>query len=139
MFDSSKFESNKIGSVLTLKYTDKDAFKNGTDIPFKTLKEVANYQSSYLKEATELAASEAKKQLEKDKSLEKVTFEFPYTVSANGGININVDRSKTFPGINGGDPVTKSKITVVTKDPVNKVSKARIRELEADLTKTLLS
>ena len=35
MFDKSKLESSKVDGVLTLKYTDEDAYKNATDIVLK--------------------------------------------------------------------------------------------------------
>lgn len=138
MFDKSKFESTEVNGVVNLTYNDENVFKNGTDIPFKTMKEIDDYRAQYLDNATHLAAQQAEEIMKKNGKINKVTVSFPYTTSKRGTVDISVDRSKTFQGMNGSDPVTKSKVTVVVTDPVNKVSKSRIKELETDLTKVLL-
>ena len=137
-FDKSKLKSQKTGDVITLTYEDENAYKNGTDIPFKTLKEVDDYRADYLKAVTAFSAEEAKETLKKDKTASKVIVQFPYTSFKRGEANIIVDRSKTFPGIGDRESVTKSKITVVVKDPLNKVPKSTIHSLEADLTAILV-
>lgn len=139
MFDTKKFESNKIGGVLTLKYKDNNVYKDGTDIPFETLEKVAKYNSEYVSKAAEKASDLGKKYLQDDESLNKVVVKYPYSPDSSGAVEVTVDRSRTFPAINGNDPVTKSKITVAVTEPFKKVVKSKIQELEADLTKTLLS
>lgn len=138
LFDKSKFEKSEVNDIVNLSYGDEDAFKNGTDIPFKVLKEADTYRAQYLEEATELAAKEAKSIMEKNSKINKVVVSFPYSTSKRGSYDVTVDRSKTYGGMNGADPVTKSKITGVVTDPINKVSKSRVREIEAELTKVLI-
>jgi hypothetical protein len=139
MFDKSKLTKEVLDKQIVYTYEDKDVFKNGTDISAKTLKAVEDYRNEYLEKATDFAKVEAEAEMKKNKKIEKAVFNFPFSTSARGELNINIDRSKTYPGMNGGDPVTKSKITVVVKDPYNKVSKKYIKDLEDELTKTLLS
>ena len=139
MFDKSKLTKEVLDKQIVYTYEDKDVFKNGTDISAKTLKAVEDYRNEYLEKATDFAKVEAEAEMQKNKKIEKAVFNFPFSTSARGELNINIDRSKTYPGMNGGDPVTKSKITVVVKDPYNKVSKKYIKDLEDELTKTLLS
>lgn len=139
MFDKSKLTKEVLDKQVVYTYEDKDAFKNGTDITAKTLKAVEDYRNEYLEKATDFAKAEAESEMKKNKKIEKAVFNFPFTTSAHGKLNINIDRSKTYPGMNGSDPVTKSKITVVVKDPYNKISKKHVRDLEGELTKTLLS
>lgn len=138
MFDKSKFEKTEVGGTVNLTYKDEDAFKNGTEIPFKTMKEVEAYKAEYLEKATEIAVAESKAIMEKNSKINKVIVNFPYTTSKRGSVDISVDRSKTYPGMNGSDPVTKSKVTALVTDPINKVSKSRIKEFETELTKVLL-
>lgn len=139
MFDKSKLTKEVLDKQVVYTYEDKDVFKNGTEITAKTLKAVEDYRNEYLEKATDFAKAEAESEMKKNKKIEKAVFNFPFSTSARGELNINVDRSKTYPGMNGSDPVTKSKITVVVKDPYNKVSKKHIRELEDELTQKLLS
>ena len=138
MFNKKEFEQNEVNGVLSMTCTNEDVFKNGTDIPFKTIKEVDAYRAKYLEEATEFATKEAKSIMESNNKINKVIVTVPFSSSKRGTVDISVDRSKTFQGMNGSDPVTKSKVTVVVTDPINKVSKSRIKELETELTKVLI-
>lgn len=143
-FDKSKLNSNKVGNIVTLNYEDDTVFKNGTDISLKTLKEVEDYKSQYVKQATEFAARHAKDLLLKDKNTEKVIFELPFSTSKKGELKVTVDRSKTYPGMKDpktGEqrpPVTKSKITVMVNEPSCKVKKDTINSLQAELTEALI-
>lgn len=135
MFDPKQLDLTKEGSTAVLNYKDENVYKNGTDIPFKTLKEVADYNSNYLSQATEFSVAEAKKVLEKDKTIDVVDIKIPYSVSKRGFINTLVEREKTvrIPGKDGGEK-KKSAIKVIVKNPIDKFSKPRLHELEADLT-----
>lgn len=135
MFDPKQLDLTKEGSTAVLNYTDKNVYKNGTDIPFKTLKEVADYNSDYVTKATEFSVEEAKKVLEKDKTIDMVTIKIPYTVSSRGAINTLVEREKTvrIPGKDGGEK-KKTAIKVIVSNPIDKFSKPRLHELEAALT-----
>lgn len=139
MFENSKLSKEVLNNQLVVSYEDKDVFKKGTDIPAKTLKAVEDYRSSYLEKATEFISKYAESELKKDKKIEKVVAQLPFSTSGRGFVTINVDRKKTFPGVNGAPATTKSKISVVVKDPYIKVSKSYVKNLEEGLTKTLLS
>lgn len=134
-FDSKQFEQTKEGSTVVLNYKDKDVYKKSTDIPFKTLKEVADYNDRYVSESAEFSVAEAKKIMEKDKTVEVVSVKIPYSASQRGFVNTLVEREKTvrIPGKDGGEK-KKSAIKVVVKNPFDKFSKPRLKELEADLT-----
>ena len=134
-FDAKQFEQTKEGSTVVLTYKDEDVYKKGTDIPFQTLKEVADYNNKYVSEAAEISVAEAKKVLEKDKTIEVVDVKIPYSVSKRGFVNTLVEREKTvrIPGKDGGEK-KKSAIKVIVKNPLDKFSKPRLKELEADLT-----
>lgn len=139
MFDKSKLKKEVLDKQVVYTYEDKDVYKNSTEITAKTLKAVEDYRNEYLEKATDFAKEEAESEMKKNKKIEKAVFNFPFSTSARGELTVNVDRSKTYPGMNGSEPTTKSKITVVVKDPYNKVSKKHIKSLEEELTKTLLS
>lgn len=138
MFDKAKFKREKVGNQVTFKYEDDSVYTSKSEIDVDTLKKVEDYRNRYAKAATTIAAELAKDTMQKEKDVDKVVLEAPFTTSAKGGIEVTVDRSKTFPGVNGKEPVTKSKITTIITDPYCKVSKKYVKDLEADLTKVLL-
>lgn len=137
-FDKSKFDKTEVNGIMTYTYKDENAYTSSGDITLKTLKQVDDHRSAYLEDATKIASEIAEHDMDKNKKINKVIFEFPFSTSKRGNVNITVDRSKTFASVNGGDPVTKSKITVAVTDPYNKVSKSRLKDIEARLTKKLL-
>ena len=140
-FDAG-FESSTVQGSATLIYKDEDAYKKGTEIPFTQLKAVDGYRADFIEAATEEATKVAEKELKNDKSLNDVTVEFPFSTSKRGKVAVKVERSHTFkiPNAEPGKPdsVTKSTVTVAVKDPANKMSKTRIKELEEGLTSALL-
>lgn len=140
-FDAG-FETQVAGKTATMVYKDEDAYKHNTDIPFTQLKASDSYRNEYIEKATEEATKVAKKELEKNKSLDNVTVEFPFSTSKRGNVTVNVERSHTYhiPNPEPGKPdsVTKSVVKVAVKDPANKMSKSKVKELEEDLTKALL-
>ena len=138
IFDKSKFEETKVDDVVTLNYKDEDAFKNGTDIKFSVLKEVESYRNKYIEDATVLASEESKRLMAKDKSINKVVVQYPFSTSKRGFVDVSVDRSKTYHIDKEKDPVIKSKVTVAVKDQLAKVSKSKIKDLETELTAALL-
>lgn len=143
MFDKSKFKREKTGNQVVFTYEESDAFTKGGDIDVKTLKAVEDYRSKYLKHATEIASELAKETMQKDKKIENVIVEVPFSTNERGGATIKVDRSKTFAvrdytdGKKTGE-VTKSVISVAVKDPYAKVSKKYIKTLAAELTELLV-
>lgn len=139
MFDKNKFENTgKENGILSFKYEDRDAFEKGAPVPVKTLKEVHKYSKAYVEEATNVATELAKENFKKDKSLNKVIVNVPYSTSAHGHANITVTREKEYVNrLNGNNEVIrKSAIQVVVKDPAAEVPKSKIHELVDDLTAT---
>lgn len=139
IFDKSKMTRTEVDGVVSFKYDDEKAYVNGTDIDEATLKKVADYNIKYTEAAAQLTANIADEDMSKHKKVERVMVNFPYSMSKRGAIDVTVDRSKTYPAIGGGEPVTKSAMRVIVTDPFVKPSKNWIKELEKDLTKSLLS
>lgn len=138
MFDKSKFESVEADGVVTLTYTDPDVYKNSTEIPFKTLKEVEKYREAFALAATDTAVEEATKILESNQDANKVQVVYPFTTSARGNITVDIDRSKEIRIPATGEKEHMSSIKVIVKDPYVKVSKSHIRELSAGLTEKFI-
>ena len=137
-FDQSKFEVTKADGVATATYTDETVFKDNTDIPFAQMKKVMDYASEFVGEAAEAAATKATEIMSDDKSIDKVVFNMPYGVSKRGQVNVIANRSQTFRSPADGSEVTKSTLKVAVKDPLTKVGKTKIKELESKMTETLL-
>ena len=138
IFDKTKFESATVDGVVTLSYKDDKAFGTGTELTHKQLKEAADYAHTYIEKATEVAAEVAKETMEKDDKINKVIVDYPYSVSKRGELTVAIDRSKTYTIPNSDETVTKSAIKVAVKDPITKISKPRIKDLEAELTAALV-
>jgi hypothetical protein len=136
--DVTKFDRTEIDGIVTLKYTDEEAFVSTTDVDEATLKKVFNHISDYTEACTTAAANAAKTEMENNPSVNRVIAEFPYTTSKRGGASVTVDRSHTYPGIGDAPDVTKSTIRVAITDPYAKVGKTFIKGLEAELTAALL-
>lgn len=140
MFDKTKFKSTKVDGVVTLTYEDKDAFKSGTEIPVDTLKEVHAYHKSYTAEAATMAAELGKDTMKKDKSIDKVVVEFPYTIAHNGELTVSVHREKEYKNRFTKDGeveiIKQPAITVVAKDPAGKLSKPLVKKLVEELNNT---
>lgn len=139
MFKHELLEENKVGKVLTLKYTDTEVYKKGNDdITTDMLKSVSKYSKAYVEEAAKFSTEVAQQSMLKDKEIEKVIVELPFTVDANGSLDITTYRSKTYPSMTGGEPVTKSAVRITAHDPSNGMSKKKIKALEEQLTAVLL-
>lgn len=134
MLDQTSFDRAVAGNTLTLTCKDADSFKNGTDIDIKTIKKVEAYRNEYIEKATNIAQEKATEELKKNKNIERVVVEFPFTTNARGHCNVVVDREKTFhvPGEKDENKtITRPNITVSVKDPSSKMSKTKIKELQA--------
>lgn len=134
MLDQTSFDRAVAGNTLTLTCKDADAFKNGTDIDIKTIKKVEAYRNEYIEKATNIAQEKATEELKKNNNIERVVVEFPFTTNARGHCNVVVDREKTFhvPGEKDENKtITRPNITVSVKDPSSKMSKTKIKELQA--------
>lgn len=143
MFDKSKFKSTKVDGVVTLTYEDKDAFKAGTEISADTLKEVHNYHKTYTAEAASMATELGKETMKKDKTINKVVVEFPYTVASNGKLTVGVHREKeyvnAFTKTGEKEIIKRPAVTVVAKDPSSKLTNSLVKKLVADLNDTFNS
>jgi len=140
IFDQSKFETNVTNGIATVAYSDKDAFKNGTDIPLAEMKRTFDYAQTYLEEAATESAGVATKIMEDDKSVDKVIIEYPYGISKRGNVTVTAKREQTFKS--PADPtveVVKSTLAMAVKDPLTKVSKSKIQDLTKTMTAKLLS
>ena len=140
MFDNSKFKSTTVDGVTSLSYDDEKSFSAGDDkVSAKELKAASDYTAKYVEEATKLAASEAQTIMEKDDKTNKVIVNYPFSTSKRGNLNVAIDRSKTYPGMQGRPDTVKSTVRVTATDPVMRMSKTKIKDLEKDLTAALLS
>lgn len=137
VFDSKKLEHKVKDGVLTLKYSDRDAFVNNSEIKKATFQEVERYKKDYCAAATEFSKEEALKALKKDKSIDTVKVDLPWTPNSYGKVLTTVKRKEHFRGMNGSPDVTKSTVRVKIKDPAVP-SKSFISQLEDELTKQLL-
>lgn len=143
MFDKTKFKKEKTGNQVVYTYEESDVFTNGSGIDLKSMKAVEDYRSRYLKHAAEIASELAKETLQKDKKIDNVLVEVPFSTNDRGGVTIKIDRSKTFTvrdykdGTKKGE-ITKSTMSIAVKDPYAKVSKKYIKSLEAELTDLLV-
>lgn len=139
VFDPAKFESITTGEITTINYADADAYTKNTDIPVATLKAVADYDSAYILAVTDTATELARKTMVKDNAINKVIVSLPFSTSKRGGIDVSVDRVKTYRNPTpGGEPIVKSAISVAVETPYNRVPKSHIRELESSLTALLI-
>lgn len=123
--------------VLVMKYTDKDAYVNGTELTEKQIKEVQAYNSEYCKAVAEFAKTQALEALKKDSKLQTVKVEMPWSTNSYGKATVTVNRKKTYPSMNGSPEVTKSTLQMKLKDPAVP-GKTFISGLEDELTKALL-
>lgn len=139
-FDKSKLASSKVGNIVTLNYTDADVFESGTEISAKNIKEVEDYRKEYIDKAAEFASKYAKDLMVKDKGVDKVVFNMPFSTSKKGTLDISINRSKTFKNIKdkSGPDIVKSKIIIAVKDPFSKGTEKTIKALEAELTSALV-
>lgn len=134
-FDKSKFKTTKVDGVLSVVYDDENAFKDGTEIPFKTLKEVSDYQHQYVLDATTAAVDFAKEKMKKEKDIKQSTVKFPFSTSTKGKIEVVVDREKTFNNaLKGkGETVTRPAISVKVTNPAVTLPKPKIKSMVDDL------
>lgn len=137
IFDKSNFEVSTENGVSTFNFKDKDAYKNGTDIPFKVLKQVGDYNAEYVREATELSFELSKEHGKKNKNVDKMIFNYPYSSSGRGNIAIEVLRNKEVRLPSTGELVTRSDMKVIVKDPNSKFPKATLKDLNKQLTEVL--
>lgn len=140
MFDSKAFKDEvQEGGELVIRYQNENAYFEGSDLPKKTLKDVADYNAKYLEEFANASTKIAEARMEKDSSINKVIVEAPFSVSKRGSVTNKVNREQEFhiPNSNG-ETMKKSTVTLIVKDPSLKVSKSKIKELETALTGKLL-
>ena len=137
-FDKSKFEVSKSEGVATVTYTGEKVFMEGTDIPATEVKAVFKYAEEFIEAGTVAATAQATAIMDKDSKIDVVNVELPYGISKRGAVNLKAKRSHTYPGIGDRPDVTKSTLSVAVKDPATKMSKTKVKALEAEMTKKLL-
>lgn len=138
IFDKSNFEVSTVDGVSKFTYKDKDVYKNGTEIPFKVLKEVADYNNQFVNEAVELSAQLAKEHMKKEKNVTESIFDFGFSPSKRGKLTVDIHREKDVRNVKTGEVEKRSRIRVISKDPALKFSGSRLKELSKDLTDTLI-
>ena len=138
-FDDGKFDVTKTNGVATVTYGDKEAFFEGTEISKKVLKEVFDYENDYIMATNVESAKQATELMEKDKDINEVIVEFPFSPSARGKVNVIAQRSHTFRSPKDGSEVIKSTLRTVVKNPFQKLSKSKVQDLTKAMTETLLS
>ena len=138
-FDEGKFDVTKTNGVATVTYGDKEAFFEGTEISKKVLKEVFDYENDYIMATNVSSAKQATELMEKDKDINEVIVEFPFSPSARGKVNVIAQRSQTFRSPKDGSEVIKSTLRTVVKNPFQKLSKSKVQDLTKAMTETLLS
>ena len=138
MFEKDKFKVTKTDNVVSVEYEDKDIFRKNFPVPKKQIKELVEYQNSYLEEAANLAAQFAKENFKKDKNVDKLLLEVPYAFKGKGNATYTVHKEKEYRDTlhSDGKVFRKSAMTLNVKDPAAKLTKSKIGELVDDLTAT---
>jgi len=136
----AKIEFNKEVNegIATLVAKDQNMFMADTEISKQTFKDVAEHNAKYIETVMTAASNEATTIMAKDKSIDKVLVQAPYTVSKRGSLDVELKRSHTYPGMNGAPAVTKSTMKVKVTDPYSKPVKSALKGLESEMTKALL-
>jgi len=137
--DKSKFTITKAGSVATAEYKDENAFFGNDDVSRKDIEKVFKHAQDYVTDCAKVSAELSTEVMKDDSKIDEVHVTMPYGVSKRASVTAKARRSVTYPGMNGGDPVTKSDLRVVVKDPHSKVSKTAMKEMQSQMTKELLS
>jgi len=131
------FKIEKVGNTATCVCTNEEAFYEG-DLTKKQIKEVFDHSQSYLNKCAEVTAEVATSIMGKDKAIDNVLFNLPYGVSKRGCVDVKTRRTVTFPGIGTNPDVTRSDLRMVVKDPLTKVGKTKLKDLQANMTAELL-
>jgi len=137
-FNKDEIVVSKENGVATVTVGGENAYFDKSPIDKKVLKEVADYNEDYLKTVVETVKDQAKEIMLEDSNIEKVVGTAGYSVSKRGAINVNINKSHTYPGLNGKPDVTKSVIKVDVKDPTKKVGTTLRKQWEQELTDALL-
>jgi len=135
--DKNKIEVVKAGNTATVTYTDENAFYEG-DITKAELKRAFDHSSEYITECATLAADVSTDIMKSDKKIDNVVVKCPYGVSKRGSFEAKARRSVTFRGIGDHPDVTRSDLKVVVTDPLTKVSKSKLKDMQAKMTSALL-
>jgi len=133
-----EFNTEVNEGVATLVAKDENLYLADTDISKQTFKDVADHNAKYIETVMTAAKESATALMEKDKSVDKVFVQTPYTVSKRGALDVEIKRSHTYPGMNGAPAVTKSTMKVKVTDPFAKPVKSTLKGLESEMTKALL-
>jgi len=137
--DKSKFTITKAGNVATATYKDENAFFETEEVSRKDIEKVFKHTQEYVAGCAKASAELSTDVMKEDSKIDEVHVTMPYGVSKRASVTGKARRSVTYPGMNGGDPVTKSDLRIVVKDPHSKVSKTAMKEMQSQMTKELLS
>lgn len=136
---NADFERSEVNGVVTLSYTDRDVYGAGCELDKDAIKKLQDYDASYLATATELAAAKAEALMKKEKGVNKVIVDFPFTTNKKSGqAVITSSRSKEIRVPASDRVITRSDVTLSVKDPYNKVTSSLIDSLQEKMTATLL-
>lgn len=135
---NGEFERSEVNGVVTLTYSDRDVYGVGCELDKKTIEKLQAYDVNYLTSATELAAGKAEDIMKKEKGVNKVIVDFPYTTNKLGHAVVAATRSKDIRVPASDKIITRSDVTLSVKDPYNKVSSKVIETLQDKMTATLL-
>lgn len=121
------FETTVSGNTALTKVTQEDFYTKGTEtVTPAQIKEVEKYRKSYLQAAIDTGASEAVSIFKANKDVDVVNVEYPYSTSKDGGLTIEVHRSKEvrIPGTD--ETKTGPAVRAVVTDPFAK-AKSTVR------------
>ena len=133
------FDRSEVNGVVTLTYTDREVYGAGCELDKDVIKKLQDYDASYLSTATELAATKAEELMKKEKGVNKVIVDFPFTTNKKSGqAVVTSTRSKDVRVPASDRVITRSDVSLSVKDPYNKVTSSLIDTLQDKMTATLL-
>lgn len=127
---------NSNEGVVTVEFPE-DSYFNGTDIPKKVLKQVFDYNKSYIAEASSTAGELSREIMEKDKNVTSVVSKFPYSPGKAGSFTLSTLRSKEYRNPATGEWNSAPSVQGVVKDPFGSVPKSLLRSIKADIAAAL--
>lgn len=136
-YDKDNVDVTVNGNTATVQYKDsKLYYKNLPEgITQKQAKELAEYNSEYVKETTEVAVDTAADVFKKNKGVEKVVAKFPYI--NRGSIAQTIYKEKTFRSPNSGKTFSKPKVNVTVRHEAKATTTEWLHGLEDKLKKKL--
>ena len=136
-FDLNKVSVDVNEGVAIVNYEDKDAYismakENGIDK--ETLEKVNEFDSMFIREATNLVAEKAKSTFSHDSSVNLVRGDIGFGLTGN--VDVLVNRSVTTKNDNG-EEVKRPMIDVVVTSPTYMISEEEMVEMEMELLEAI--